>query len=202
MKRAITLLLTLLCATIGRGQTGGEILSQMGAKLNAMGAYRIDFELEMPTATDTSKGYCVVEGERYVISIEDLSQGCDGQTQWTLNGQNREATFDTPRTDSRNLFDNPTKAFDFSEELFAVESVTTNKNGDWQLVLLPAEGVLDGIERVVVRVDKKSLLPTALGYDMAGIGLWINIAKIAPTSTTPTIFTPTIPEGYEVIDFR
>lgn len=202
MKRAITLLLTLLCATIGRGQTGGEILSQMGAKLNAMGAYRIDFELEMPTATDTSKGYCVVERERYVISIEDLSQGCDGQTQWTLNGQNREVTFDTPRTESRSLFDNPTKAFDFSEELFAVESVTSTNDGDWQLVLLPAEGVLDGIERVVVRVDKKSLLPTALGYDMAGIGLWINIAKIAPTSTTPSIFNPTIPEGYEVIDFR
>ena len=194
--------MTLLCATIGRGQTGGEILSQMGAKLNAMGAYRIDFELEMPTATDTSKGYCVVEGERYVISIEDLSQGCDGQTQWTLNGQNREVTFDTPRTESRSLFDNPTKAFDFSEELFAVESVTSTNDGDWQLVLLPAEGVLDGIERVVVRVDKKSLLPTALGYDMAGIGLWINIAKIAPTSTTPSIFKPTILEGYEVIDFR
>lgn len=194
--------MTLLCATIGRGQTGGEILSQMGAKLNAMGAYRIDFELEMPTATDTSKGYCVVERERYVISIEDLSQGCDGQTQWTLNGQNREVTFDTPRTESRSLFDNPTKAFDFSEELFAVESVTSTNDGDWQLVLLPAEGVLDGIERVVVRVDKKSLLPTALGYDMAGIGLWINIAKIAPTSTTPSIFKPTIPEGYEVIDFR
>lgn len=202
MKRAITLLLTLLCATIGRGQTGGEILSQMGAKLNAMGAYRIDFELEMPGATATSKGHCVVDGDRYVISIEDLSQGCDGQTLWTLNGQNREATFDTPRTDSRNLFDNPTKAFDFANELFAVESVTSTNDGDWQLVLLPAEGVLDGIERVVVRVDKKSLLPTALGYDMAGIGLWINIAKIAPTSSTPTIFNPTIPEGYEVIDFR
>ena len=174
----------------------------MGAKLNAMGAYLIDFELEMPGATATSKGHCVVEGERYVISIEDLSQGCDGQTQWTLNGQNREVTFDTPHTESRSLFDNPTRAFDFAQELFAVESVTTTQRGEWELILRPSDGVLDGIDKVMVNVDKKSLLPTMLGYDMAGIRLWINISKITPTSTTPANFKPTIPEGYEVIDFR
>lgn len=201
MKRPIVTLLTLLCVLVGYGQTGSEVLSQMGNKLGAMGAYRIDFELEMPGTTDSSKGYCVVDGVKYIISIDDLRQGCDGEVVWTLNGANREVTFDTPRTESRSLFDNPTKAFDFTAELFAVESITTTQRDKWQLVLRPTEGVLDGIEKVVVIVDKESLLPTMLGYDMAGVGLAVNIKKIAPQTSTSN-FKPTIPDGYEVIDFR
>ena len=90
----------------------------------------------------------------------------------------------------------PQSVFDFGK---LKESYRMTEGGSF---FMPNAVYQDGIERVVVRVDKKSLLPTALGYDMAGIGLWINIAKIAPTSTTPTIFKPTIPDGYEVIDFR
>lgn len=192
-----------LCGTLTLyAQSGSEVLGALSEKLGAMDSYRIDFELEMPSATSTSKGYCVVSGERYKIAIEELMQGCDGTTLWMLNGVNREVTFDTPRTDSRSLFDNPTKAFDFADELFAIESVTTNEQGEWQLILLPAEGVLDGIESVVVNVDKMSGLPTLLGYNIAGVELTIKITKIASTTTSSSDFAVAIPEGFEVIDFR
>jgi hypothetical protein len=62
--------------------------------------------------------------------------------------------------------------------------------------------VLDGIERVVVDVDKKSGFPTRLGYDMAGVELWINIVKIGSVRTTSSDFEVVVPEGFEVIDFR
>lgn len=202
MKRIVILFALLWGAAVGYAQSGSELLGKLSEQLAAMGSYRIDFELEMPTATATSKGYCVVSGERYKIAIEDLVQGCDGELLWMQNGGTRELTIDYPNKKSRNLFDNPTKAFDFAEELFKVESVTTTKEGQWQLVLLPAEGVLDGIERVVVDVDKKSGFPTRLGYDMAGVGLWINIVKIGSVSTTSSDFEVVVPEGFEVIDFR
>lgn len=202
MKRIVILFALLWGAAVGYAQSGSELLGKLSEQLAAMGSYRIDFELEMPTATATSKGYCVVSGERYKIAIEDQMQGCDGELLWMQNGTTREVTLDHPNKKSRSLFDNPTKAFDFAEELFKVESVTTTKEGRWQLVLLPAEGVLDGIERVVVDVDKKSGFPTRLGYDMAGIGLWINIVKIGSVSTTSSDFEVVVPEGFEVIDFR
>jgi outer membrane lipoprotein-sorting protein len=202
MKRIVILFALLWGAAVGYAQSGSELLGKLSEQLAAMGSYRIDFELEMPTATATSKGYCVVSGERYKIAIEDLMQGCDGTLLWMQNGTTREVTLDHPNKQSRNLFDNPTKAFDFAEELFEVESITANAGGRWQLVLLPAEGVLDGIERVVVDVDKKSGFPTRLGYDMSGVGLWINIVKIGSVDTSPDDFSMEVPGGFEVIDFR
>lgn len=202
MKRIVILFALLWGAAVGYAQSGSELLGKLSRQMAAIGSYRIDFELEMPTATATSKGYCVVSGERYKIAIEDLMQGCDGTLLWVQNGTTREVTLDHPNKQSRNLFDNPTKAFDFAEELFEVESITTNVGGRWQLVLLPAEGVLDGIERVVVDVDKKSGFPTRLGYDMSGVGLWINIVKIGSVDTSPDDFSVEVPEGFEVIDFR
>ena len=202
MKRIVILFALLWGAAVGYAQSGSELLGRLSEQMAAMGSYRIDFELEMPAATATSKGYCVVSGERYKIAIEDLMQGCDGTLLWMQNGTTREVTLDHPNKQSRNLFDNPTKAFDFAEELFEVESITTNKAGCWQLVLLPAEGVLGGIEKVVVDVDKKSGFPTRLGYDMSGVGLWINIVKIGSVDTSPDDFSVEVPEGFEVIDFR
>lgn len=203
MRKLIILFTTVLSVIAGYAQSGLEVLAALSQKMSAMGAYRIDFELEMPTATDSSKGSCEVWGEKYVIAIEDMKQGSDGSVVWTLIGANKEITLDAPRTNSRSLFDNPTKAFDFAEELFSVESVESFENDSrWRLVLLPEEGVLEGVERVVLEVDKKSNLPTRLGYDMSGVGLWLNVCSIAASQPSAELFAVPSVEGYEVIDFR
>ena len=201
--KQLTILFTLLLATFaGYAQSGAEVLRAVSEKVGAMGAYRIDFELEMAGAENPSEGYCVVSGESYLIAIEDLKQGCDGTTLWMLNGANREVTLDRPNTESRSLFDNPTRAFDFAEELFEVASFEEISSSEWRLVLRPAEGVLEGIEFVVLDVDRNSMLPTMLGYDMSGVGLYLNIEKIQPTTTSPSEFAVAVSEGFEVIDFR
>lgn len=188
---------------------GGEILSQMGEKLAAMGDYRIDFELEMQGATDNSKGFYLVNEPRYLISIDGTSdveggmkQGFDGEKVWTFDGISKEIAYDNYNPQSHNVFENPTKAFDFAEELFTLVSLKEAAGGVWSITLRPNQGVLDGIEYVELCVDKKSLLPTRLGYDMAGARIYINIAKITPVTTAPTDFAVEVPQGYEVIDFR
>jgi hypothetical protein len=86
--------------------------------------------------------------------------------------------------------------------LFEVASFEEISSSEWRLVLRPAEGVLEGIEFVVLDVDRNSMLPTMLGYDMSGVGLYLNIEKIQPTTTSPSDFVVAVPEGFEVIDFR
>lgn len=203
MKRIAITILATLCAFAAEAQSSGaEVLRAMSQKLAQMGSYRIDFALEMPGVEESSKGYCLVDGDRYVIDVDGLAQGYDGEAVWMLNNLTKEYTLDSPKPHSRNLFDNPTRAFDFSDEMFEVESFATKSEGQWRVVLLPAEGVLDGIERVVVDVDQRSQLPTLLGYDMAGVGIYIEIVKIAPVKSSADDFQITPPEGYEVIDFR
>lgn len=176
----------------------------MGEKFAAMGPYRIDFTLEMLGAESGSEGYCVVDGERFIIAIEDLKQGCNGEVVWTINGTNREISLDEPKPQSRSLFENPTKAFDFTEESFAVVGFDQNDKGAWEFILRPAKGVLDGIEYVVLNVNRTTGLPTRLGYDLSGVGIFITIDKIAPYKPSESDFniTPADHPGYEVIDFR
>lgn len=208
MKRLLTMVLlwASLCATATAQPSGGEVLQQMSAKLAAMGSYRIDYAIEMPTAEQASAGWCIVADKgQYVITVEELTQGSNGKVVWVVNPLNKEVTLDSPRPESRNLFDNPTKAFDFATDLFEVEYSEATAEGDWRIVLLPKEGVLEGVERVVVEIDRKTLLPTRLGYDMAGVGLWITINSIKPYTPVAQDFeVPTqqrFPD-YEVIDFR
>ena len=206
--RRVTLLFALLFGALAAlGQTGTEVLREVGEKMEAMGNYRIDFELEMTSATDSSKGYCLIGTPLYLIAIDGageadgMKQGFDGERMWMYDGISREIVYDNHKPQSHNLFENPTKAFDFSEELFAVVDVE-NEGDVWSITLEPREGVLDGIERVVLDVDRRTLLPTRLGYDMAGAGIYINIVKIGSVATTVDDFRVTIPEGFEVIDFR
>ncbi|MBR4850597.1 MAG: hypothetical protein IKU97_00895 [Tidjanibacter sp.] len=205
MKRYV-ILLWALCASlaVGAQNSGEEVLRSMGEKIAAMGPYRVDFTLEMPGAESGSKGYCVVDGEKFVIAIEDLKQGRNEELLWTVNGTNREISLDEPKPHSRSLFDNPTKAFDFAEELFKVESFDQDDKAVWELILLPNSGVLDGVERIVLKVGRKTNLPTLLGYDLSGMGLFVRIDKFAPCKLSEGVFNLNAAdyEGYEIIDFR
>lgn len=202
MRRLVALFAVALNAVLGYSQGGPEVLGAMVEKMGAIGSYRIDFELEMPSATATSRGYCKVDGERYVVAIEEMMQGSDGLVVWAVNTINQEVTLDTPRADSRSLFDNPTKAFDFAAELFDVVEFKDLSPEEWELVLRPAEGVLDGIDVVEVRVNKNTQLPTRLGYDMAGMGLYVNIRSLRSEKFAESDFVVPEPKDYEVIDFR
>lgn len=202
MIRLVALFAAVMSVVAGYSQSGSEVLRAMAEKVASLGSYYIDFELEMPMAEGVSKGECRVDGEKYVISIEGMMQGSDGVTLWVVNGLNEEVMLDSPRTDSRSLFDNPTKAFDFAEELFDIVSFKESSPKEWELHLRPAEGVLDGIDVVELRVDKTTLLPTRLGYDMAGVGLYVNIRSLRSEKFPESDFQPPKPEGYEVIDFR
>ena len=204
MRRFSVLAVALLVGVALFWQSGPEVLRSVSEKMAAMENYRIEFELEMEAAENPSKGYCVVAGERYVIAIDELVQGCDGQVQWMVNGAVGEVTLDSPKPRSRSLFDNPTRAFDFAEELFEVVDFDDSDKGLWKLVLRPAEGVLDGIEYVVLNVNRATSLPVKLGYDMGGLGLYINIGSVTTTKVTGEEFR-FVPErypDYEIIDFR
>lgn len=202
MRRVVVLFVVLLCALVGKAQNGAEVLRAMSQRVAELAPYCIEFSLEMPGAERGSEGRCVVDGQRYLIEIEDMMQGCDGATLWVVNGINREITLGEPNLNSRSLFDNPTRAFDFAEELFEVADFDGNDGAVWKLTLRPAEGVLEGIESVVLEVSRKTGLPALLGYDMGGVSLFVRIEKFAHAEPQEGDFAQPVMDGYEVIDFR
>lgn len=205
MKRLFILFSALCVSLMAMAQTSGrEVVGEVSKALSALGDYRIDFEVEMPSAEATSKGYCLVSDPRYIISIDGMMQGHDGEKMWMVDAIAREIVYDNHKAQSRNLFENPTRAFDFSEELFKVADFSDDGKGGWMVTLEPSQGVLEGIEYVVLWVSKKTMLPTKLGYDMSGVGIYINILKVAAAESSVADFSVNTADypDYEVIDFR
>lgn len=203
MKRAFFVLLASLCValTTAAQPYGAEVLESVSKKITSMESYGIDFELRMSAATNPSKGLCLIAGDRYIISVDGMTQGFDGETVWVVNPIVEEVSFDNPNPSSRSLFDNPTLAFDFTAELFDIEEVS-EAEGEVVVRLNPKEGVLDGIEEVSLSVDVASGMPTSLTYDFGGATIQIVVTSIAPKSLTDSDFEIEAPEGYELIDFR
>lgn len=201
MKRIAILCALLLGVAAGYAQGGVESLRTVSDNFAKMGAYRIDFELEMASATNTSKGFCLVDGPLYVIAIEGMKQGFDGEKVWMVDVIAEEVVYDTHNPQSHSLFVNPTMAFDFSEELFEVVN-QEEVGGVLTMTIEPKEGVLDGIAYVKLSLDPQTLLPTRLGYDMQGAEIFIIILSIEPQNFSPEAFAAEVPQGFEVIDFR
>jgi outer membrane lipoprotein-sorting protein len=202
MKRILTLIVA-LCGVVALGaqNDAAKVLEKVGQKIGSLGDYRIDFEVKIPATEAPSKGYCLVGGQRYVIDIDGMAQAFDGEAVYMLNPITREVTIDAPRPNSRSLFDNPTKAFDFDPELFAIDRITYEA-AMIHLWLTPAEGVLEGVEQVHLVVDSDTMLPSSLSYDFAGAVLSITVRKFESAKASENSFEVAIPSDYEVIDFR
>jgi outer membrane lipoprotein-sorting protein len=202
MKRILTLIVA-LCGVVALGaqNDAAKVLEKVGQKIGSLGDYRIDFEVKIPATEAPSKGYCLVGGQRYVIDIDGMAQAFDGEAVYMLNPITREVTIDAPRPNSRSLFDNPTKAFDFDPELFTIDRLTYEA-AMIHLWLTPAEGVLEGVEQVHLVVDSATMLPSSLSYDFAGAVLSITVRKFESAKASESDFEVTVPSDYEVIDFR
>lgn len=198
----ITLLAALSLAPRAEAQEEGRtILATLASNLAQMGTYEIDFSLEAE-GMGASKGRCGIgDRGRYWIEVEDMRQSSDGSSVWVVNPATREVTIDNLNPHSRSLFDNPTRAFEFSEELFAVDSVS-HEAAVVHLYLVPAAGVLEGVERIHLVVEADDAMPLSLSYEIGGAELHIIIHSIVPYTPAEADFVPTVADDYEVIDFR
>lgn len=208
MKKALlrlfaTLAVVLVFAPTASAQSyGSEVLEKMSQKLGSLDSYSITFEVHMSVATHPSRGLCFVKGDCYLIQVDGMEQGFDGEKVWMVDAIAEEVTFDRPNLTSHSLFDNPTRAFDFTADLFDVEGVTSGAE-EIVVKMSPKEGVLDGVEEVTLVVSAESGLPSYLTYDYGGMDVRITILNMfSPMMSGEDVFTPSIPEGYELIDFR
>ncbi len=203
MKSKFFTLLALMASTVAAAEEeSGRILARMSAKLEAMAQYKIEFTVSAPDMGQ-SKGVCYVAGDKYNIKVDDQTQFSDGTVRYRINPADREVTLDRQNPDSRNLLENPTKAFDFSAGMFDSHKAES-KGSAYEIELIPAEGVLDGINKVTLLVNKNTSLPEELRYRFDGTELIIRIVSVAKNSPSPSLFAfdRKSYSDYEIIDFR
>lgn len=194
--------MAVLCYGMPQSKAAGratEILEKLAAGFRAMPGYSVDFEV---SAGDyKSRGSYVVEGRCYYLALADAEVFADSVVRYEIDNRRREVTVTEVNRASRNILDNPVRAFDFlgSEYDFSLEG---ESGGRATVRLVPTAENDTSAGVVTLVVDTSSMRPVSLAYDYDGERVGIRVTGIEPQAGHFRTFDRQAYGGYEFIDFR
>ena len=176
-----------------------EILEKLAAGFRAMPGYSVDFEV---VAGDyNSRGSYVVEGRNYYLALADAEVFADSVIRYEIDNRRREVTVTEVDAASRNILNNPVRAFDFLGSEY-VPTLVSEAGGRAVVRLTPAAGNDSPAGNVTVTVDTATMRPLSLSYDYDGEQVVVRVLRVAPLAGHLRPFDAKTYEGYEFIDFR
>ena len=199
MKRWL-LLAVLLCGTVRAAENrAGEILERLAAGFRAMKGYEVTFEVE--AGEYRTGGRYAVEGQGYFLTLGDAEVFCDATVRYEVDNARREVTIVGVDTASRNILNNPVKAFDFLDSEYLPELLSETA-GRAVVRLTPTAGNSSPAGVITVTVSTATMRPEVLDYDYDGERVQVGILGIAPLAGHVRLFDKNAYAGYEFIDFR
>lgn len=200
MKRLLLFVVLLACVgPVAAGNRASEILERLAAGFRAMKGYEVAFEVE--AGESRIGGSYAVEGQGYYLTLGDAEVFCDGAVRYEVDHARREVTIVGVDTTSRNILNNPVRAFDFLGSEYLPE-LLSEADGRAVVRLTPAAGNNSPAGTVTVTVSTATMRPELLDYDYEGERVRITIGRVAPLGEPLRTFDRKGCEGYEFIDFR
>ncbi|WP_337439895.1 hypothetical protein [Alistipes sp.] len=182
-----------------RSQRAEELLRRLVASIRALGDYGVSFAVE--SGDQTVEGHYSVSGNRYSMTLGDAEVFCDGKVRYEVDHRRREVVIDRVNESSRNIVDNPTRAFDFLDAQYRASLVS--EVGSCAVVrLTPAEGGALPVGSILLEVDTSAAKPRSLTYDFDGEQIVVRVSRIAAEHAALRTFDASACKGYEFIDFR
>ena len=196
MKRFLVLIaLAVGIQAVSAAGRATEILEKLAAGFRAMPGYSVDFEV---VAGDyNSRGSYVVEGRNYYLALADAEVFADSVIRYEIDNRRREVV----NTASRNILNNPVRAFDFLGSEY-VPTLVSEAGGRAVVQLTPAAGNDSPAGNVTVTVDTATMRPLSLSYDYDGEQVQVSVLGVAPLAGHVRVFDRQAYAGYEFIDFR
>ena len=142
-----------------------------------------------------------MEGDSYYLVLGDAEVFADGAVRREVDNRRREVTVTEVDTASRNILNNPVRAFDFLGSEYT-PSLVSEADGRAVVRLTPAAGNDSPAGDVTLTVDTATMRPRSLSYDYDGEQVLVNVLEVAPLAGHVWRFDPKNYEGYEFIDFR
>lgn len=175
------------------------ILAKVTEGFRALGAYGVSFEV----ASDehAARGSYAVEGEKYYLVLGDAEVYCDGAVRYEVDNRRREVTIDVVDTESRNILNNPVRAFDFLDSEYTA-SLVGEQDGRAVIRLTPTPGNTSSAGNITLTVDTATMRPRSLAYDYDGEQVQVAVSAIAPLGKPLRAFSKDNYADYEFIDFR
>ncbi len=178
-------------------ERAAELLRALSDRIRSLGRYAAAFTVEADG--QTAAGYYTVVGDRYYLRLADAEVYCDGKARYEVDNRRKEVAVDRVDAASRNILDNPTRAFDLVDDGFASE-LLWERDGRAAVKLTPEAG--QPLSAVTVTVDTRTMRPVSLEYDFDGERIRIAIRSIEAADEAPKSYDPAQYRTYETIDFR
>lgn len=186
-------LITLLALCASAQPSAESVLQRLDTKLESMAGYRVDFEVQ--TDEGPLKGHYEVSGDTYYIEVNGTEVYGTATTRYEVIPANREIVVDRRDLSSRNLLNNPSRAFDFLYSDYGLE--LQDYTPPRATILLTKSS-----ETILLEVDDARHVPLSVTYHMNGDRLHIDILSVTLPSTAPPSFDRGKYPDYEWIDFR
>lgn len=175
------------------------LLAQLADGFRAMPAYSVRFEI---VADDSAvRGGYSVQGEAYYLQLGDAEVYAEGATRYEVDNRRREVTIVEVDTASRNILDNPVRAFEFLDSTYR-PTLLDERDGEAD-ILLSATGDAGAVAgAVTLTVTTSPVRPRLLAYDYDGERITVAVTDISPLQTPLRRFDRAAYADYEWIDFR
>lgn len=195
---AAALLILLPTAAADRA---AEVLEHLAAGFRAMKSYEVRFEIEAAAEEYAAQGRYTVEGEAYCLTVGDAEVFCDGTTRYEVDKARREVTIVEVDRESRNLLNNPVRAFDFLGSQYAA-TLLSEADGRAVVRLTPTGENAASSGTIEVTVSTATMRPERLDYDYDGERVTVRIVGVGRPEAPLRRFDPKSYDGFEMIDFR
>ena len=143
-------------------------------------------------------GSYAVEGSRYRITLPEAAVWGEEGLRYEVDHRRRTITLMPVDTTSRNLLDNPSRAFDFVAADYQMELVKVLD----QEVQLRLTSEADPLTMIYLTLDRSTARPRAVRYEIDGIGVDLRLTALQPATKPLPKFAPGDYAEYEVVDFR
>ena len=177
--RSILIFAAMLCAvvTVSAQTTAEEWVQRLDRSLGE----RYGMHISVDMGGEPIEGYFMVDGDAYYINLGVMEVYSDGKLRHEVNNERKEVTIDSVDLSSYDLLTNPTHAFDFVCEEFAM-SVVEQSSHECLLSLKPRHEALGIVEiKLVLCADASGVKPQAIAYDYDGemVALTLRMADVS-----------------------
>ena len=175
-----------------------ELLARLQRRVEQMPGYRVDFTVA--AGGQLYEGYYSVRGNDYYMTFARAEVFGIGGVRYEVDPDKREVVIDETDPASRNLLNNPTRAFHLLDGSFT--HALQAEAGGVATVFLTPEGKGGGFGRVRLDLESATALPQRIVYDLEGESVTVSVRSLCEETTPLKAFSAAAYPGFEIIDFR
>ena len=181
MRKIFAVAVALMTVVVASAQTTAqEWLTMLSASLGDRYAMHIEVSMD----DEPMEGYFMVDGDGYYITLGVMEVYSDGKLRYEVNNERKEATIDSVDLSSCDLLTNPTNAFGFVDEEFAI-SIVASSESECVLSLVPRDDAM-GVTEILLALERSGsrVVPQSITYDYDGerIDIALKSADVAEKS--------------------